>query len=1209
MEHVAAPTRPLAPSAQRLDANLLALGERNAAFAQALRRTPPASDIEFFAAEDGAVSATWRGRALASRRRPLDEADRLADSVDLAEHAVVVALGFGLGHHVATLARRTKSSGLIIVFDPDLALLRAVFEHIDHAAWLRDALILFVHDPDDRGALNGQLQGAEAILAQGVAFLTHPPSRARLGEQAVRFSDAFAELISGAKTTLLTTLVRSADTIRNLLHNVDHYVGGEGVAPFRNIWTGRPAVLVAAGPSLHRNIDQLADPRVRERCAIIAVQTTLKPLLERGVRPHFVTSLDYHAISARFFEGLAAADVEGVTLIAEAKANPAVLDAFPGPVRCIASPFLDGVLGPLARDMGALPAGATVAHLSVYLARWLGCDPLILIGQDLGFTDGLYYAPRTAIHDVWSAELHALNTIEMMEWRRIVRHRTHLVAADGVDGRSVFTDRQMTTYRQQFERDFSAYAAEGVSIINATEGGVAIQHTTPMTLAEALDRHLGDPLPAPPSTRLEPDADRITAARRRLGQVRRDVDELTRNSRDARAIVEQMINAQDDPKRMDRLFNRLETCIRRNEENREAFAVVEQMNQLGAFKRLKADRKIHLAESDPVARQRAQLERDRENLDWIRDAGGEMSTLLQEAGRLLDGETIGDSSESTTSVVTGTARKVRTGALVPVDPEVGGLGQPRRLDAMVDGRTVLQATLERLARTPSLHEIVLLTPDGFDPAPLINEARLGADIVVEPVGPRVFPPSQSAVAAARRAAPSAWRNAVAGFSVYDEALSPAIMSDVMQARRLDAALLVGPDWPLVQPDGPFGCEAVIRRHAAHPDQHRLVFTQAPPGLCAGLVSAGLMQELVRGNRLSGVGPLLTYQPHAPQHDPIARDANVQIDPLLRQTAFRAVFDTPRSIDLIRRIAEGRLDDPDFDSRAALHALIECDAATPHDQPTTLLLELTSERDATGRFAELFPAPSSRGPMSVDDALALLDQFDDPARTTLMLAGCGDPLRAPSFDAVARAATKRGMTLHVRTELSRPEDAERLLAAGADVISIDLQADRAETFVRMHGRDELGRRIDHLQRLHAGRRRLSEHEGAEAFALPWLAPRITRLPETLDDLDPFFDRWQHLFGCAVIDGPPPTDEIRDPRRARLAPAVTPPAVFARHARTRLAVFADGRVPFGEMDLAAHESAGTIPHHGLAEVWARVCARRTAAHAAHGDDAPLFRTPWP
>ena len=166
--------------------------------------------------------------------------------------------------------------------------------------------------------------------------------------------------------------------------------------------------------------------------------------------------------------------------------------------------------------MGRVPPGATVSHLAVYLARFLGCNPIALIGQDLGFTDGLYYAPGTAIADVWAPELNPFNTMPMMEWQRIVRHRLHLQKTQDVRGRSIFTDSQMLTYLHQFERDFEQYAREGVEIIDATEGGVVKQHTTTLPLAEVLERHANRPLPALPVPQPNRDPERSEAVRGRV---------------------------------------------------------------------------------------------------------------------------------------------------------------------------------------------------------------------------------------------------------------------------------------------------------------------------------------------------------------------------------------------------------------------------------------------------------------------------------------------------------------------------------------------------------------------------------------------------------------------------------------------------------------------------------------------------------------------
>jgi hypothetical protein len=310
-----------------LEANLAALGERNADIARRIRQTPPPADLVFEQSTQGPPTATLGGLRLASRHRPLDEGHRLAETVDLVEHATIVALGFGLGYHLRFVAEQLQRTGVIIVFEPDIALLRGVLERIDHSQWLRETLVVFLADPADHAGLGRKLAGGESVIAQGVAFLEHPASRNRLTEAGRAFRSTFTDYVANAKTTLMTTLVRAVDTTRNLMHNIDHYVGGDGVADLADAAGGYPAVVVSAGPSLHRNVHLLAEPGVRDGCVIIAVQTTLKPLLEAGIRPHFVTALDYHEISKRFYEDLEPADVEGVPR-----------SSMPSPARSAAAP-------------------------------------------------------------------------------------------------------------------------------------------------------------------------------------------------------------------------------------------------------------------------------------------------------------------------------------------------------------------------------------------------------------------------------------------------------------------------------------------------------------------------------------------------------------------------------------------------------------------------------------------------------------------------------------------------------------------------------------------------------------------------------------------------------------------------------------------------------------------------------------------------------
>jgi hypothetical protein len=875
------------------------LGSRNADLARKLAATEPRGDVAFTDTPQRVPAVAVAGTPLCSRHRPLDEAARLVERVDLVEHAVVVVLGFGAGYHVQSLAQRLGRAGVVVVFEPDLGLLRAVLERIDHSSWLKEASVLFVTDPADRGALAAKLEGAESIIAQGVAFLEHPPSRPRIGQQSGQLTTLFGEIVTATKTTFLTTLMRSVDTVRNLLLNLDHYAAGAGVADLEGAAAGHPAVVVSAGPSLRRNMHLLAQAGVRERCVIIAAQTTLRPLLAAGARPHLVTALDYHEISRRFYEGITADDVGDTTLVADPKAHPVILDAFPGPVRCCANDFLDNVLGDLRRPMGKLPAGATVAHLAVYTAKYLGCDPIVLIGQDLAFSDGLYYAPGTAIEDVWAPELNPFNTIEMMQWQRIARHRLHLSRVQDVGGKSIYTDTQMLTYLAQFERDFAQYEQAGVEIIDATEGGIPKQHTVAMPLAEVLDRYANRPLPPLPVADQPLDPARLDEAGWRVEAVRRDVEALERTSTETTAVIRAMLRDQADAARMQRHFKKLDRCRRQIEQRHDAVDIVNFLNQVGVYKRFKADRRLHMQpDLDPMQRQRAQLDRDLENVTWTTDAAKEIGHQLDRCRGVLAGEPPAEGPEPSVTLLDDTetaaaARAARIAALVPVDPDHNGLGVARSLAESFAARPVLQATLERLGASTKLESIILITPRDFDAEALIDRSRIGLPVIIEPCDGSPYGPGHAAIAAARRWSETCWRGGIAGMSVYDEVLCPNAMSAVMQRRQITAGLLVGPDWPLVDVSGESGCDAIAARHLELPQQHKLVFTQAPPGLGGCLVSASLMQELALGNRLSTIGGLLVYQPHAPQSDPISRSANIQIDHRVRRSRIRATFDSPR----------------------------------------------------------------------------------------------------------------------------------------------------------------------------------------------------------------------------------------------------------------------------------------------------------------------------
>lgn len=1188
------------PTNAVLSRNLGALARRNPALAARLASTAARSDVTFVSTDEGLSARagdTSRGAALASLRRPIDEAKRLASTIDVASAGCAVVVGVGLGYGVLAALERVGGRSLVLAFEPDLPLLRAVLERVDHSAWLAAGNLSILTDPDDAGAMSEAVRGWEGVLGIGVKFVEAASASARLGALASRFRDRLASVVRTVRTTLVTTLMQAETTLRNQLMNLDRYATSAGIEDLAGVARGRPAIVVSAGPSLRRNVDLLRREGITDRFVTIAAQTVLRPLLARAIRPRFVTALDYHEISRRFYEGLTPDAVEGIALVAEAKANPAILGAYPGAMRLPGDGVLDLILGPaLARPMGSIRPGATVAHMAYYLARHMGCDPVILIGQDLGFTDGQYYAAGAAIHGVWASELNEFNTLEMMEWQRIVRHRSFLHRATDHLGRPVYTDEQMDSYRVQFERDFRADAERGLRVIDATEGGVRKLHCETMPLAQALATFdPGSPTPTPAPS---PPADlprRLAAVRARAHDLRRSVFRVGKASRDAESLLVEMAEHHADRQRVNRLIRRVEGL--RDEVSREepAFALVQLLNQTGTLKRFKADRDLDLAEGlSPLDRQRRQIERDTMNVRWLGDAADQLGKLLESTLAALDGgpRLTRDLDEHAEPAEREHRAGARVAALLAVDPERGGMGTPRDLgEPIVDGLSALALTLRRLLACTELDRIVLVAENSERARALAGP--FASRVEVASASPGLIAARRRAVGPGRLWAAECWRGGIGGLTVYDEVCVPAVMAPALEALGLDAAAIVGDDWALVDPAL---VDETIRRWRTTRGA-RLTFTHAAPGLGLCVVERSLLREMADKADAAGVlatiGAMLGYLPVAPASDPISRPACVTPAPAARDAQHRFIPDSPSRLAACRQLLA------DLGGSADSAALAS--AAAFREPPRELVLELCTGRATSGkrgRWIRGWGDAVERPVMSRALADRVLRQFAElRPDAVLTLNGAGDPMHHPEVGAIIAMARRAGFAaVHVRTDLAC--DAERLRAlldADPDVISVDAGGETAEAYRALLGADLFAVVRANLTMLLSER---ASRPPVGGLPRPWIVPRVTRCDAVYAEIEPFFDRWLLAAGAAVIDPMP-----HPVPGERIEPLPIPEPAASRLRRSRLVVLSDGRVPFDPADLGPDRAAGDASREDLREI-----IKRLGAGAGGGLRRARAASPW-
>jgi hypothetical protein len=572
-------------------------------------------------------------------------------------------------------------------------------------------------------------------------------------------------------------------------------------------------------------------------------------------------------------------------------------------------------------------------------------------------------------------------------------------------------------------------------------------------------------------------------------------------------------------------------------------------------------------------------------------------------------------------------------ALVPTRLTTTALGLPSLAGSRLLDRPVLVHTLQRVARIEGVTRIVVVHPADETPfdllAPYADAIAAPIDFHPDPAG--LTDAATRKWAVARSVALTSWRGGLGQATCYDELLPAGPLADAAERGDAEAVLLVGGDWPLVDPA--LG-SAVLANHRSAPDQLKLCFTQAPPGLAPVVVHRDVLRQLA-DHPGSGIGPLLGYNPQRPALDPISKDVNTPIPHAVRDCRRRFIHDSPRTAAtthrLARRLGEQLLD---ADASAIVAAVAEAladraDAAQlahvggadpAAELPQHVTLELTPERPASGPVTAGHHVTIDRPPISLDLARRLIDQLAPD--TALRLGGLGDALLHPQWRAIVEHAAARCLSVAVETDLlvvadggreghpaSRsgttglaapprladgvPADPlseatiEALLASPIDLLSVRLNADSAAVYREMMGVDGFAAVMDNLKRLH------NRRAGRLDATPTWIVPRLAKTTANLRDMETFFERWLRLFGSAVIE--PATCGCGLMPDASPVPMHPPARVPCRQLGGRLTLLSTGVVALCDQDWLARDPLGDAAVEPLADLAARAIDRQ----AAHRD----------
>lgn len=228
-----------------------------------------------------------------------------------------------------------------------------------------------------------------------------------------------------------------------------------------------PAILVAAGPSLDKNVEDLK--KAKGKAFLMVVDTALNTVLEHEITPDLTISIDSRK-PLKLFKN---AQFEKIPIALSMNSNKEVVKKNHARhfYEVDEQSYLTRIIEKIGKDTIQLPTGGSVANNALSLLYEMGFRTIILVGQDLAYPGGVEHA---------EAAYGKGND-------KIDTNKKKYIEVEDNFGNMVMTEANMNIYRKWMENYIAAY--DDLKVINATEGGAKIAGTKFITLSEAIERY------------------------------------------------------------------------------------------------------------------------------------------------------------------------------------------------------------------------------------------------------------------------------------------------------------------------------------------------------------------------------------------------------------------------------------------------------------------------------------------------------------------------------------------------------------------------------------------------------------------------------------------------------------------------------------------------------------------------------------------------
>lgn len=377
-----------------------------------------------------------------SNGNPVAEGRAFAEQYYSLDSGRYVIFGMGLGYHIKEMIHLDDGISIDII-ETDMEVIRTAFSVMD-MSWLTD-------NPRIRLLYDNNFLKLKDSISQDIPLLIHYPSLRHVENPQIKLQlEKFFIRDSGMRDFR----IQFENNFRDNIVNCEEYV--DALEPE---FCGKNAVIVAAGPSLDKNMEQLR--KKPENTVVVAVGTVFRKMVDMGILPDYVIFLD---AQPHLYDQIKGLENQKIPIICASTACKRIAEKYSGKKYLICQNGYDRAES-YAKEKGfrLYETGGSVSTIALDMCLQMGCKSVAYIGLDLAFTGNRSHAAATLDYAAWDGK--------------------DGVLVKAAEGGMLPASRLFVIYREWIERR-AAKEDNRAEVIDATEGGALKKGLKKLTLKD-----------------------------------------------------------------------------------------------------------------------------------------------------------------------------------------------------------------------------------------------------------------------------------------------------------------------------------------------------------------------------------------------------------------------------------------------------------------------------------------------------------------------------------------------------------------------------------------------------------------------------------------------------------------------------------------------------------------------------------------------------